>query len=289
MLQRRLVIPLSQVRRALVAIFLSFTTLLAMGADARELESRDLDLVIEVMGRFYFRLSPAKYDKSTTADFFTLETAQQKQFLELRQDKLARILKRLRARIVDPSLVTDFEPGWIVQKVMIPVQTIDNLLFMNARLITSPIHDQGHLYSAQAAAYWGWGKDVKGVVFELSLLRERLADGRVRTTLSIDKLKVTRAYLPVPMASLSGRYLFYWAKNSHTDQFNRVNIDHLPLGLVTLTGVDHLGMGGLAGLSIPPAPIGTFTGFTVQRETSRIIYACETALASPDESEIELD
>lgn len=226
-------------------------------------------------------ISPEQYPTEITAEFYQLSPENQSQFLNLRREKLAMILKTLNGRIIeDPELEFESHDGWLTGKAKAIVTSIDYLLFQNCKLLVTPGRDIGTVYTAQVVAYWGLGSRVKGMGFELSLLREKTKEGNLRTTLSIDSIKVLRAYMPVPIASATFRVIRFNSLDFGPDEMKEVKVDHLPLGPVTSNGKNHLGLGFGSGLAIPPFPFSTVTGFTAQRLKRKILWTCEQLLGS---------
>lgn len=260
-----------------VTVFVTISSFSA-GSDAV-----DPNLRAEILGGRQILISPEQYPSKVTADFYAMTAEQQTQFLALRREKLTLILKSLRGRIIeDPEIDFATHNGWLTGKAKAIITTIDYLLFQNCKLLVTPGRDIGTLYTAQVVAYWGLGSNVKGVGFELTLLRERTKDGNIRSTLSVDRIQVLKAYVPIPVASASFRVIRFNSLDFGPDEMENVKVDHLPLGPVTSNGQNHLGLGFGSGLAIPPAPFATITGFTAQRIKRKILWTCEQLLGTSE-------
>lgn len=262
----------SRIKTTLIGVALVFAPV------AWPAPSSPLDLTAVILGKKSVRISPQDYPMDALADFYALPEPTQAEFLELRKEKLAGLLKTLRGRIVEDADATEPQPGWLTQKALALVKSIDILLFRNAKLLTTPNKDVGTLYTAQVVTYWGLGNRVAGWGMELSLLRERTLEGTLKTTISLDKIHVLRAYVPVPVAAATFRAIRFNSLDFGPDEMENVNVDHLPLGPVTSTGKNHLGLGFGTGVAFPPAPVGSITGFTARRGQRKVLWSCERLL-----------
>ena len=239
---------------------------------------QDLTLVAKIAGQRQIAISPLNYPAEILAEYLALDAERQAQFLALRQDKLSKVLQSLKGQLLDEPDPELSDGGWFSSQATKLMKTIDMLLFQNCKLLTSPAREVGTLYTAQMVFYWGIGKRVKGLGLELSFLHHRDAQGQTQTTLSLDRIQVLRAYVPIPMASASFRVIRFNSLRGEDDQMENVTVDHLPLGPVTSKGNNHLGLGFGAGLAFPPFPFSTFTGFTAKRMKQKVLWTCANLL-----------
>lgn len=235
----------------------------------------DLKLEIQFPRGYRIVLDPSQYAEQDLLTFDSLDDDTKSQFLAERRLKLASVLRYMKANITEPSYPQESEKNQKLARITRLFSLIDAKLFRTCKLLTANRADVGTWYALQFITYWGWLDRALGLAIEISVVR-KIRDGKPKTILNLDFVKVKNSLLPIPIASFAGRVIRFAELDDIESR--QLEIVHLPAGPVISVGEQHFGMGFAIGVSLPPPPFSSVSGFA--GEVKRLpLWPCRWFLA----------